>query len=163
MSKSRYDISEAEARECFGVTHDGPHCEECGEPTAEHGACLDCVEVRRELEADDAWCVWLAGLKHKADQARMEAVSDLLAGWKYVGGDIQHERTSQGIALASANNLRFLAPGHRGHLVFTDQHGLPVVTIHGGKDIKFPDWTATFTSCTPLETILAACHAVIHQ
>lgn len=93
----------------------------------------------------------------------MEAVSDSLSGWKYIGGDILHERTSKGVSIATANNLRFIAPGYRGHLIFSDQNGLPVVIIYGGKDHKFPDWTATFTSWTPLEIILAACNAVIHQ
>ena len=91
----------------------------------------------------------------------MDAVSDSLSGWKYVGGDIRHERTSKGVCIASANNLRFLAPGHRGHLIFIDQNGLPVVVVRGG-EFAHPDWTATFTSCTPLEIILAACNATIH-
>jgi len=154
-----------EHEETFGVSrilHDGPTCDNCGEPTTEHGTCPACVQLLRELEADDAWSVWLAGLKSRFDQDRMDAVSDSLGGWKYVGGDIMHERTRHGIGIASANNLRFLAPGHRGHLIFSDQHGLPVVIVHGGTDYQHPDWTATFTSCTPHEIILAACNAVIH-
>ena len=115
------------------------------------------------MDLEAAWFVWLEGFKSKEDQARMEKVSDSLAGWKLIDGDITHERTSKGVSIATANNLRFLAPGHRGHLIFSDQNGLPVVIIHAGKDIKYPDWTATFTSCTPLETILAACNAVIHH
>lgn len=162
MRESRYDISDAERHECFGVQHNGPTCDDCGEPTADHGTCPDCTELRRELEADDAWSVWLAGFKSKQDQDRMDAVSDSLSGWKYVGGDIRHERTSKGVSIASANNLRFLAPGHRGHLIFIDQNGLPVVVVRGG-EFAHPDWTATFTAHTPHEIILAACNAVIHQ
>lgn len=162
MSEPRYDISDAERHECFGVTHDGPTCDNCGEPTTEHGTCPGCVELLRELEADDVWPVWLASLKFKQDQDRMEAVSNALTGWKYMGGDIQHERTTKGISIASANNLRFLALGHRGHLIFIDQNGLPVVVVCGG-EFAYPDWTASFTAHTPLEIILAACNAVIHQ
>lgn len=162
MSESRYDISDAERHECFGVTHDGLICEDCGEPVEEAGCCQSCFDLRRELESDDVWPVWLAGLKFKQDQDRMEAVSNSLSGWKYVGGDILHERTRHGIGIASANNLRFLAPGHRGHLIFIDQNGLPVVVVRGG-EFAHPDWTATFTAHTPHEIILAATKAVIHQ
>lgn len=160
MSESRYDISDAERHECFGVKHTGLICEDCGEPVEEAGCCQSCFDLRRELEADDAWPVWLASLKGGA--AEMDALDDKLAGWKYIGGDIQHERTSNGISIASANNLRFIAPGHRGHLIFIDQNGLPVVVVCGG-EFAYPDWTASFTAHTPLEIILAACNAVIHQ
>mgnify|MGYP003525467243 FL=1 len=142
---------------------------ECGRDLTDHdrneqdGKCAKCRALQLEMDLEAAWFVWLEGFKSKEDQARMEKVSDSLAGWKLIDGDITHERTSKGVSIATANNLRFLAPGHRGHLIFSDQNGLPVVIIHAGKDIKYPDWTATFTSCTPLETILAACNAVIHH
>ena len=162
MKESPFDISEAEARECFGITHDGPRCEECGEPTAEHGACPDCVEVMRELEADDVWPVWLASLK--GGMAEMDALGVKLAGWKYVGADIQREGTSKGISIAKADHLHFIAPGHRGHLYFCRQpSGWPLVIVSAGQDADYPDWTATFTASTPHEIILAACNAVIHQ
>jgi hypothetical protein len=126
------------------------------------GMCAKCRELHLEVDLEIAWFVWLESLKFNKDQVRMARVSDALAGWKQVDGDIQHERTAKGVSIASANNLRFLAPGHRGHLIFSEQNGLPVVIVHGGKDHKFPDWTATFTACTPIETILAATNAVIH-
>lgn len=142
---------------------------ECGRDLTDHdrneqdGKCAECRQLHLEVDLESAWFVWLEGLKSDFDRARMDQVSDALAGWTLIDGDITHERTAKGVSVATANNLRFLAPGHRGHLIFSDQNGLPVVIIHGGKDIKFPDWTATFTACTPLETILAACNAVIHH
>lgn len=127
------------------------------------GICAECREMQRELDLESGWFVWQESLKHPADRIRMEAVSDSLAGWNCVDGDILHERTAKGVQVASANNLRFLAPGHKGHLIFSEQNGLPVVIVLGGKDHKFPDWSATFTACTPHEIILAACNAVIHH
>lgn len=151
-----------EQEETFGVSralHDGPICDDCGEPTTEHGTCPDCTAVRRELEADDVWPVWLASLKYGADD--MDALDDKLAGWKYVGAKVDHERTSKGVAIASANDLCFIAPGKRGHLVFSrHESGGPIVTIIGG-DIKYPDWSAIFTANTPHSIILATC-TVIH-
>ena len=129
----------------------------------EDGKCAECRQAKFEMDLEAAWFVWLEGFKSKEDQNRMEKVSDSLAGWTLIDGDITHCRDSKGgVSVDTANNLRFLAPGHRGHLIFSDQNGLPVVIVHGGKDHKFPDWTATFTSCTPLPTILAACNAVIY-
>jgi hypothetical protein len=142
---------------------------ECGRDLTDHdreqqdGLCARCRKLQHELDLEAAWFVWLNSLKNPFDRTRMEAVSDALAGWKQIDGDIQHERTSKGVAVATANNLRFLAPGHRGHLIFSEQNGLPVVIVHGGKDHKFPDWTATFTACTPIEAILTATNAVIHH
>lgn len=127
------------------------------------GLCAECREVRRELDFDIAWFIWLESLKSQFDRNRMDKLADSLAGWKCVDGDILHERTAKGVQVASGNNLRFLAPGHRGHLIFSEQNGLPVVIVHAGKDHKYPDWTATFTACTPLPTILAACDAAIHH
>jgi hypothetical protein len=142
---------------------------ECGRDLTDHdrdqqdGMCDKCRDAFREFELETAWFVWLESLKSNKDQVRMARVSDSIAGWKQVDGDIQHERTAKGVQIASANNLRFLTPGHKGHLIFSEQNGLPVVIVHGGKDHKFPDWTATFTACTPIETILAATNAVIHH
>jgi hypothetical protein len=142
---------------------------ECGRDLTDHdrdqqdGMCAKCRELHLEVDLEIAWFVWLDSLKNPHDRTRMEKVSDSLAGWKQVDGDIQHERTSKGVSIASANNLRFLAPGHKGHLIFSEQNKLPVVIVLGGKDHKFPDWTATFTACTPIEIILAACNAVIHH
>jgi len=142
---------------------------ECGRDLTDHdrneqdGKCAKCRALQLEMDLEAAWFVWLEGFKSKEDQSRMEKVSDSLAGWKLIDGDIRYERTSKGVGVAYAYNLRFLAPGHRGHLIFSEQNGLPVVIVLGGKDHKFPDWTATFTACTPHETILAACNAVIHQ
>ena len=142
---------------------------ECGRDLTDHdrneqdGKCAKCRALQLEMDLEAAWFVWLSAFTAQ-ELNRMEAVSDALAGWKLIDGDITHCRDSKGIvSVDTSNNLRFLAPGHRGHLIFSDQNGLPVVIIHGGKDHKFPDWTATFTSCTPLETILAACNAVIHH
>lgn len=80
----------------------------------------------------------------------MDAIYIKLAGWKYVD--------------AKPDRVRLLAPGHQGFAIFTrDDSGMPSVSILRGKDIKFPDWSATFTSGTPHEIILTACNAVIHQ
>lgn len=154
-----------EHEETFGVSralHDGPTCDDCGEPTTEHGTCPDCLEVRRELEADDVWPVWLASLKFGA--ADMDALDDKLSGWKYVGAKIEYERTAKGVAIAKADQLRFIAPGHRGHLLFCrdEETGGPLVGVVSGSDFKFPDWTATFTAGTPHEILLVASNAVIH-
>lgn len=141
---------------------------ECGRDLTDHdrnqqdGMCAKCRQLRFEMDLEAAWFVWLDSLKFPHDRARMEKVSDSLAGWKQVDGDIQHERTARGVQIASANNLRFLAPGHRWHLIFSEQNGFPVVIVLGGKDHKFPDWSATFSACTPIEVILAATNAVIH-
>lgn len=157
-----HDSDDIERHE-FAGEHYGPTCEECGEVTSETGVCRECVALMRELEADDVWPVWLASLKGGA--AEMDALDDKLAGWKYVRATIQYERTAKGKAIASANYVLFSAPGHRGHLIFSRdaETGWPLVTIHGGEDLKYPDWTATFTACTPHGIILAACNAVIHQ
>ena len=143
---------------------------ECGRDLTGHdrdqedGKCAKCRALQFEMDLEAAWFVWLEGLKSDFDRARMDRVSDALAGWKLIDGDITHCRDSKGgVSVDTANNLRFLAPGHRGHLIFSDQNGLPVVIVHAGKDHKFPDWTATFTSCTPLETIMSAANAVIHH
>lgn len=153
-----------EHEETFGVSralHDGPTCDDCGEPTTEHGTCPDCLEVRRELEADDVWPVWLASLKFGA--ADMDALDDKLSGWKYAGASIVHERTLKGVRIGSANNIQFIAPEGRGHMIFTRMDvGAPQVTLLGGTDLNYPDWTATFTAGTPHELILAASNAVIH-
>ena len=153
-----------EHEETFGISralHDGTTCEECGVPTTEHGTCPGCVELLRELEADDVWPVWLASLKGGRDE--MDAFDDKLAGWKYAGADIEHERTGKGVGIAKADNLHFIAPGHRGHVFFTRQpSGWPVVFVSAGQDANHPDWTASFTAHTPHEIILAACNAVIH-
>jgi hypothetical protein len=127
------------------------------------GMCAKCRQFRFKMDLEEAWFVWLDSLKNPFDRTRMEAVFDSLAGWVCVDGDIQHERTAKGVQIASANNLRFLAPSHRGYLIFSEQNGLPVVIVLGGKNDKFPDWTATFTACTPIETILAATNAVIYH
>lgn len=152
-------------QETFGVSdalHDGPRCEDCNIPTTEHGVCPDCIALRRELEQDDVWPVFLASLKHGASE--VDALSEKLAGWKYVGADIQLDQAGKLLSIARANNLRFLAPGHRGFLAFTrNNEGAPAISVIAGKDIKFPDWLAVFTAHTPQEIILAACNAVIHQ
>jgi hypothetical protein len=152
-----------EHEETFGVSkslHEGPCCEDCGEPTTEHGVCPDCVELRRELEADDVWPVWLESLEGGAED--MDALDDKLAGWKYVGGDIRHGKSSKGVYIDSADKLHFMAPGHRGHVFFVrGDNGWPVVHVVFG-DPKCPDWAATFSACTPHEIILTACNAVIY-
>lgn len=152
-------------QECFGISdalHKGARCDDCAAPTTEHGVCPDCLSLRRELEQDDVWPVFLASLKYGA--AEIDAFDDKLAGWLYVGADIQHERTAKGVIIASANYLRFLSPSHRGHLVFSrTDAGAPQVTVISGKDPKYPDWTAAYTAHTPHDIILAACNAVIHQ
>lgn len=161
------DISDAEIHECFGVSpmlYSGPRCDDCQEPMSEHGTCADCMELRRELEQDDVWPVWLASLKTAWSAGDMDALDDKLAGWKYDGADIRHEKTAKGVSIAEANNLRFIAPGHKGRIIFTRQDdGMPVVTVAAGADMKFPDWLAIFTTGTPHEIILAACNAVIHK
>ena len=151
--------------ECFGISpmlYAGAVCEDCGSPTSEPCVCESCLELRRELEQDDVWPVFLASLKYGA--AEVDAFSDKLAGWKYVGADVRRGRNAKGVYIDSANNLCFLAPGHRGHLAFTrNDDGAPAITVIAGKDLQFPDWLAVFTAHTPHAIILAACHAVIHQ
>ena len=151
--------------ECFGISdtlHDGPRCEDCDVPTNEHGVCPSCAALRRELEQDDVWPVWLASLKYGA--ADIDAFDDKLAGWKYVGAEIHHGRNHKGVFIDSANNLQFLAPGHRGHLVFRrTETGEPTITIIGGQDPNWPEWAATFSALTPHNILLAACNAVIHH
>lgn len=130
-------------------------------PVATRGdSCQGCLELRRELEADDVWPVYLASLKYGAKE--IDDLDDKLAGWKYIGATIAHERTSKGVAIASANDLVFIAPGHRGHLVFSHNEGVPSIKILAGPEKLYPEWTATFSASTPHEVILAACNAVIH-
>jgi hypothetical protein len=154
-----------ELEETFGVSdalHEGARCESCVEPTDKHGTCSECQFVIRELEQDDVWPVWLRSLKGGA--AEMDAFSDSLGGWEYVRAEIQYGRNDKGVFIDSANNLLFRAPGHRGFVAFTrHETGWPVVTVTAGDNTLFPDWIANFTCGTPLELILAACHAVIHQ
>ena len=142
-----------------------PMCEDCGEvPVDTRGdSCQGCIELHRELEADDVWPVWLASLKGGA--ADMDAFSERLAGWKYVGADVRRGRNDKGVYIDAANDLRFIAPGHLGHIMFCrhPETGWPVVAVIAGADPKYnPNWTATFSAYTPHEVILAACNAVIH-
>ena len=139
-------------------------CEDCGEvPVATRGdSCQGCLELRRELEADDVWPVYLASLV-RGTVAYMDAFSEKLGGWKYVGADVRRGRNDKGgVYIDAANDLRFIAPGHLGHIVFSRQEGWPLVTVSAGADTKYPNWTATFSAYTPHEVILAACNAVIH-
>lgn len=153
------------AQECFGISdalHDGPRCEDCNIPTTEHGTCPDCLALRRELEQDDVWPVFLASLKHGVSE--VDALSEKLTGWKYVGADVRRGRNTKGVYIDSANNLCFIAPGQRGFLAFTrNNEGAPTISVIAGKDIQFPDWLAVFTAHTPHDIILSACNAVIHQ
>lgn len=158
-----HDPSPQERTETFGVPYTGPKCEACDGPVTRHGdTCTVCRKLALELESDEAWTVWLASLKYGAKD--MDAFNMKVGGWKYVGADIEREQHGKGISIAKANNIRFLAPGHQGFAIFTrDDSGMPSVSILCGKDHKWPDWSATFTSGTPHEIILSAANAVIHQ
>ncbi len=160
-----HDPSPQERTEIFGVPYTGPKCEACDGPVTRHGdTCTVCRKLALELEADVVWPFWLATLKTAWAAGDMDALDKKMGGWKYVGADVQRETHRGGISLGSANNLRFLAPGHKGFAIFTRQDDkMPTVTIQSGKDYGSPDWSATFTSGTPHEIILAAAHAVIHQ
>jgi hypothetical protein len=127
------------------------------------GLCLSCSELQKELDLEEAWSVWTCSLKHRTDADRMDALSDKLAGWRLIEAQIEHERTSKGVHVAKANNLRFVAPGHRGHLLFARyDDGIPHITLIRGTDPAWPEWFATFSATTPSEVILAASQAVIH-
>lgn len=126
------------------------------------GLCRECSAFQHELDLEEAWSVWTCSLKHRTDADRMDVISDKLAGWRLVEAQLEHERTSKGVQVAKANNLRFVASGHRGHLVFACDDGIPRITLMRGTDPAWPDWLATFSATTPPEVILAASQAVIH-
>lgn len=162
----RDDINDQEQDECFGIQYPegSPQCSQCSNPVAKFGdTCDGCKQLSLELEADEAWTFWLSTLKTAWSAGDMDTFNMKIGGWKYVGGDIEREQHSKGVSIAKANNLRFLAPGHNGFAIFTRQNDkMPTVTIQGGKDYSSPDWSASFTSGTPHEIILAASNAVIH-
>jgi hypothetical protein len=144
--------------ETFGISralHDGATCEDCGEPTTEHGICPDCTELRRELEADDVWPVWLASLKTAWSAGQMDDLCNKLTGWRYVQATITHEKTSNGVQIASANDLVFASPDTRLFITFRrgdDRMPVVMLTPHSQQ----PDWCITFTAATPHAIILAA-------
>jgi len=160
-----HDPSPQEEAETFGVPYAGPRCEACEAPISVHGdLCKECKQLSLEIEADEVWTFWLSTLKTAWSAGDMDTFNMKIGGWKYVGADIEREQHSKGVSITKANNIRLLAPGHQGFAIFTrDDSGMPSVGIQSGKDYSFPDWSATFTSGTPHEIILAAAHAVIHQ
>lgn len=160
MPDHDHDISDAEKHECFGespMLYNGPRCDDCGEPVPEYGdVCVTHAALRRELEADEVWLVFIASLKQGKQEA--QNVRDGLAGWKYLTAVVQHERTSKGIAIAYANSLEFLAPGHKAKLIFANMSGSLLVSL-----VCDYDGLVTFTHGVKPSTILATCNAVIHQ
>lgn len=159
MPDHDHDISDAEKHECFGespMLYNGPKCEDCGAHMNEHGKCKDCQQLALELEADEAWLVFIASLNQGAKDAL--EVREGLAGWKYLTAVVQHERTSNGIAIAYANSLEFLAPGHKAKLTFANMNGPLLVSLACDYD-----GLITFTHGVKPATILATLNAVIHQ
>lgn len=150
---TEYDISEFEGRE-FEPTRETPTCE-CGEPVEHRGdTCEGCVNLALELEADEAWPVFLDSLK--LGRQWVEQIDGALTGWKYAGGKIEQETTSKGVLIAYANNLLFTRGQHG--IQYRADDGRPCFDLcHAG---EHTEWAATFHFPTPLNIILAAIAAI---
>jgi len=106
--------------------------------------------VRDELDLDDGWSTYLAGLKPHAVRL-VEELDNRLAGWKCMGGSMTFGQDSKGRRYVdTAKDFRFVAPGHKVEAVF----GLEGVTLRNAS--QPPEWSVLFSFETPLPVILAA-------
>ena len=143
-------------------------CQGCGETLDRHDLeaeqehedcmCLDCRAVRAELDLDEGWITYLAGLKPHAVRL-VEQLDKRLVGWKCIGGSMTFEQDAKGRrSVATAKDFRFVAPGHKVEAVF----GLEGVTLRNTNPHQAsPEWSVSFLFETPLPVILAACVAAI--
>jgi len=137
-----------------------PHCEHCGDSLTEFGTCDDCARLLLELEQDDVWHAYLHGLKH--GEASIVALSDLMAGWRYLKAHVTREKSSRGVSIVAANCVLFHAPGHTGFACFSYHvNGTPYITVCQGSR-EFPDWLITFDAYVPPAVFTAALSAVVH-
>ena len=150
---SKYDISEFEGRE-FEPTRETPTCE-CGEPVEHRGdTCEGCVKLALELEADEAWPVFLDSLK--VGRQWVEQIDGAL-GWKYAGGKIERGITSKSLNafVVCADELTFKKGEH--FIQYKIEGQVPLVII-GENDLD--GWRCRFSYSTPINIILAAIAAI---
>lgn len=136
-------------------TENSPRCERCSDPVEEYGEhCQQCAALLLELEADEAWPVFLDSLK--VGREWVEQIDGALTGWKYAGGKIEQETTSKGVSIAYANNLLFTRGNHG--IQYRADDGRPCLDLcHAG---EHTEWAATFHFPTPINIILAALAAI---
>lgn len=154
---TEYDISEFEGRE-FEPSRETPTCE-CGEPVEHRGdTCAGCVKLALELEADEAWPVFLDSLK--VGRQWVEQIDGALTGWKYAGGDIERETTSKGEGIANVHSLRFIKGEH--YLVWVNSGSVPLLLLGDGAGNigEQHGWQIRFSYSTPINIILAAIAAI---
>lgn len=149
---TKYDISEFEGRE-FEPSRETPTCE-CGEPVEHRGdTCEGCVNLALELEADEAWPVFLDSLK--VGRQWVEQIDGALTGWKYAGGKIERGLNSRGTYIARADELIFKNGEH--FIQYRIEGQVPLVII-GENDRD--GWRCRFSYSTPINIILAAIAAI---
>lgn len=149
---TEYDISEFEGRE-FEPTRETPTCE-CGEPVEHRGdTCAGCVKLTLELEAEEAWPVFLDSLK--VGRQWVEQIDGALTSWKYAGGDIVRGMNLRGPYISHANELNFEKGEH--FIQYRIEGQVPLVII-GENDRD--GWRCRFSYSTPINIILAAIAAI---
>lgn len=137
-------------------TDNFPRCERCSDPVEEHGEhCPQCAALLLELEADEAWPVFLGALK--VGREWVEQIDGALTGWKYAGGKIERGITSKSLnaIVVRADELTFKKGGHFIQYKFEGQ--VPLVII-GENDRD--GWRCRFSYSTPINIILAAIAAI---
>lgn len=131
---------------------------ECDRTVETPSICDVCRLTKLDLEADEAWPVFLAQLRYGAKE--LDAISDLMLGWQYIGGDVRHEKTSRGVEVGQVYAMSFSK--HEGQVTFSHNNGRPVITVTRG-NLAFHDWKAVFTPSTPFHLINDALNAASKQ
>jgi hypothetical protein len=153
-----HEICDMEKHTTFGEIYQGPTCEACNSPMLyDDGICDDCRTRQLECEQDEAWPVYKDSLRYGQDQ--IQAISDRLDGWQYIGGDVRYEKDGSKKRVAHANQLQFI--NGKCAVVFSfDTLGRPLITIYKGNP-AFHDWQASFSCHTPAEIIISAAQAAV--
>lgn len=138
-------------------------CDECDRQIETPSICDVCRLTKLDLEADEAWPVFLAQLRYGAKE--LDAISDSMLGWQYIGGDVRHEKTSKGVEVGQVYAMAFSK--HEGmqngaQVVFSHENGRPLITVTRG-NLAFHDWKAVFTPSTPFHLINDALNAASKQ
>ena len=153
-----HEICDMEKRTTFGEIYTGPTCDACNGPMLyDDGICDDCRTRQLECEQDEAWPVYKASLRYGQDQ--IQAISDKLDGWQYIGGDVRYEKDGDKKRVAHANQLQFI--NGKCAVVFShDTLGRPLITIYKGNS-AFHDWSAAFSCHTPADIIISAAQVAV--
>ena len=154
----KHEPCDLEMSTTFGEIYQGPVCEACNGPMLyDDGICDDCRTRQLEYEQDEAWPVYKASLRYGQDE--IQAISDRLDGWQYIGGDVRYEKDGNKKSVAYANQLQ-LSNGKCAVVFSFDTLGRPLITVFKGNP-AFHDWTASFSCHTPAEIIISAAQAAV--